>query len=719
MKGQRGEKVRGLNIDRRTLLVGGGIGVGLVVAWGTWRWGTGPGEAAEQSFGAYLKIGRDGRVIVAVPQVETGQGIWTALPQLVADELGARWNMVGAEPAPLSGGYANLFAEQDGWLEGLGFLRRWHLNEGAGRITARSTSVRAFEQEMRLAGAAARHMLIAAAAKRWGADEVECDTRDGRVVHGGKDLSFGTLAEDAASYSPPASPALRNGERPLAGKPMPRLDLPAKSSGMFRFAGDVRLPDMLFASARMAPAGGRMTTYNRGKDVISGEGWVAGVGTTWWAAENALKAADARFDAPRSPLSVNALLDDALAAGEAETMFSRGDYQGAVEGSRALTALYRVAPALHFDLEPLTATARFRNGHLEVWAPAQAPELAKRLAQGSAGGAEVSFYPMPVGGQSGRAIEPDAIPVAVELARRLERPVQLTLSAAVTQNRDHPSPPALARMYGLPGAGGLTAAWKMRLVTSGGLSAALARLAGGSSGPALGSEIGSIPYNVPNVRIDAVPVALPFEAGYMRGSPERELTFFTESFADELARAAGLDPVALRIPLLGSNPRLANCLQRATGLAGWDGGGPGSSMGLAAASLLGAHIALVAEASIGTDQRIAVHKLVASVDCGRIVNSGIVGQQIEGGLIWAIGQATITAPEWRGGVPLSRPLGQMGLPRIGSLPEITVDIVPSGEAPGGVNGLGVAVLAPALANAIHAATGRRLRTLPFDVMEAA
>ena len=717
MKGQRGEKVRGLNIDRRTLLVGGGIGVGLVVAWGTWRWGQRPGEAAEQSFGSYLKIGRDGRVIVAVPQVETGQGIWTALPQLVADELGARWDMVGAEPAPLTGSYANPFAEEEGWFEGLGFLRRWRLDDGAARITARSTSVRAFEHEMREAGAAARHMLVATAAKGWGVDESECDTRDGRVVHGGQSLSFGALAEDAAAFSPPSSPAVRQGERPVAGKPMPRLDLPAKSSGTFRFAGDVRLPEMLFASARMTPAGGRVSGYEKGKDIIAGKGWVAGVGTTWWAAERALKAANVRFDAPRSPLSVDARLDDALAAGEVETMFSRGDYQAAVQGSRALTALYRVAPALHLDLEPLTATARYRNGRAEVWAPAQAPELARTLAQTVAG--EATFYPMPVGGQSGRAIEPDAIPIAVELALRLGRPVQLSLSGAVTQNRDHPSPPALARMYGLPGAGGLTAAWKMRLVTSGGLSAALARLAGESSGSIEAQGIGGIPYGIPNVRIDAVPVELPFAAGYMRGSPERELTFFIESFADELARAAGLDPVAFRMPLLGSNPRLANCLQRATALAGWDGGGAGSSMGLAATSAFGSHIALVAEASIGTDQRIAVHKLVASLDCGRVVNPGIVVQQIEGGLIWAVGQATVAAPDWRGGMPLSRPLGGLGLPRIGSLPEIIVDLVPSGEAPGGVNGLGVAVLAPAVANAIHAATGRRMRTLPFDVMEAA
>jgi isoquinoline 1-oxidoreductase subunit beta len=721
MKGQSSETASGFlpSIDRRTLLVGGGIGVGLVVAWGTWHWGSRPEQALEQSFGAYLKIGRDGRVIVAVPQTETGQGIWTALPQILADELGASWEMVGVEPAPLSAAYPNPFAEEGGWFEGLGLLRRFRLDDGATRITARSTSVRAFGQPMREAGAAARHMLIAAAADRWNVDPAECDTREGRVVHGGRNLSFGALAEAAASYSPPSNPVLRTSDGPLSGKPLPRLDLPAKTSGTFRFAGDVRLPDMLFASARLAPWQGEIAGFKQGKSVASGENWVAAFGQTWWAAEQALRTADARFEAPRSRLSVEALMDDALAAGEADTLFSRGDYQAAVEGSRALTALYRVAPALHLELEPVTATARFINNHLEVWASAQAPELAKKAAERAAGGASVSFYPMPVGGQSGRAIECDAIPIAVELARRLRRPVHLTLSPAATQHHDHPSPGALARMYALPGAGGITAGWKMRVVTESGLASSLARLAGASPETGPLPELEGIPYNIPNVRIDAVAARLPFAPGYMRGSPERELTFFTESFADELARAAGIDPLSFRMLLLGRNPRLANCLQRATAAAGWDGGGGGSSMGLAAASAFGSHIALVAEASIGSDQRIQVHRLTASVDCGRIANPGIVQQQIEGGLIWALSQAEAPAPEFKGGLALSRAIGSLGLPRIGRTPEIELDLVRNNAEPGGVNGLGVAVLAPAVANAIFAGTGRRLRSLPFDVMGVA
>ncbi|QIK79013.1 molybdopterin-dependent oxidoreductase [Sphingomonas piscis] len=326
---------------------------------------------------------------------------------------------------------------------------------------------------------------------------------------------------------------------------------------------------------------------------------------------------------------------------------------------------------------------------------------------------------MPVGDQGGVALENAAVPIAIALARQLKRPVQVGLSPNVAQNHGRPAPGALARMYGLNGPSGAAAAWKMRVVTADGFGASIARLTG-SDVPleALTASASAFPYSVPNVRIDAVAPDLPFAPGYMRGSPERELTFFTESFADEMARAAGLDPLSYRIAMLGTNPRLANCLQRATSAAGWDGGGVGSIMGLAVASAFGSHIALVAEASIGSDQRIEVHRLVASVDCGRIVNTRIVRQQIEGGLMWALGQATVAAPEWSGGMPLSRTFRALGLPRIDKVPDIRVDLVPSAAAPGGVNGLATVVLAPALANALHAGTGKRMRSLPFDVMAA-
>jgi isoquinoline 1-oxidoreductase beta subunit len=277
-------------------------------------------------------------------------------------------------------------------------------------------------------------------------------------------------------------------------------------------------------------------------------------------------------------------------------------------------------------------------------------------------------------------------------------------------------------MTALPGAGGITAAWAMRVATADGLGSAFARLSGEAESGDLGQTAldGSIPpYSIPHVRIDAVRANLPFTPGYMRGSPQREFAFFTESFADELAHAAGMEPLAFRMSMLGGNGRLARCLQAATRIANWDGGGPGSTMGIAGASAFGSHIGLVAMASIGDDQRVKVHRLVAAVDCGRPINSGLVAQQIEAGLIWALGQATVDTPEWVAGMPRARAIGSLGLPRVGDSPEVKVEIIPSSDPPGGISGLGTLPLAAAVANAIHAGSGKRLRSLPFDVMAAA
>jgi isoquinoline 1-oxidoreductase beta subunit len=697
-----------LNLDRRTLLVGGGVGVGLIVGYALWprRLASDlPLRRGEQAFGSYVKIARDGRVTVAVPQVETGQGVWTALPQIVADELGAAWDSIAVEPAPIGGPYGN------------------SLMPKRARMTAASTSVRAFEQPLREAAAVSRTMLVAAAAGRWDVAERQCETADGYVINGARTLSFGELAEEAAERSPPSRPALRQSARPrLIGQPLGRLDAPAKTDGSMRFAGDVRLQGMLFASARLAPPQGRLTGFSREaiarvpgvRHVAARDDWFAVVADNSWAAERAVKAADPRFTGHRSSADPRSLFEEALASGSADGSFERGDYGKAVRGSRPLAATYWVAPSLHLGLEPLTATARVSGDQVELWAPTQAPDLVAR----SAG---AMLYPMSIGEPSGRAMECDAFPIAVELARLLRTPVQVTLPQSASQNYDRGSPGALARMTALPGAGGITAAWQMRVATGDGLGSAIARLTGDEPGKLGDAALDGAtpPYAIPDVRIEALRVPHAAHAGYMRGSPQREYCFFTESFADELAHAAGLEPLAFRMSLLGANPRLARCFQSAAQLAQWDGGGRGSNMGIAGCSAFGSHIALVATATIADDQRIKVHRLAAAVDCGRIVNSGLVTQQIAGGLIWALAQATVPAAEWAAGMPRSRPFGAIGLPRFGDTPDISVQLVQNSDPPGGVSGLGTTVLAPAVANAIYAGTGRRLRELPFDLTAAA
>ena len=691
-------------------MIGGGAGVGLIVGYALWprHWESelmpSKGEA---TFGSYIKIARDGRVTAAVPQVETGQGVWTALPQIVADELGAAWETIAVEPAPMAKGYGNPLAKEEGWPDEI-------------RITANSTSVRAFEQPLREAAAIARTMLVGAAADRWNVNTATCETADGFVINGVRTFTFGELAEEAADRSAPRNAPLRQSTRGrLIGQPLQRLDAPAKANGGWRFAGDVRLQGMLFASVRMAPPGGRLIGYSRTatgpevRHVVAKDNWIAVVADSWWAAERALKAADPRFSGERTPADMRKLFDDALANVTASEWFGSGNYDAVVRGSRPLAATYYVAPSQHLGLEPLTATARLDGGSTEMWTATQAPRF---------GHAYGALYPMPPGEPAGRAMEPDAAQIATDLAREVGRPVQVILSQSASQNHDRVSPGALARMSALPSPGGITDAWAMKVATADGPGSALARLAGKRAPDKLGKAAldGCIPpYSIPNVRIDAVAAKLPFTAGYMRGSPQREFAFFTESFIDELAHAVGMEPLAFRMSMLGTNGRLARCLQAATRLANWDGGGPGSTMGIAGASAFGSHIGLVATASIGDDQRVKVHRLVAAVDCGQVVNSSVAAQQIEAGLVWALAQATVHSPEWVAAMPRARPIGGIGLPRLGDTPEIVVEMIPSSEAPGGLSGLGTLPLAPAVANAIHAGSGKRMRSLPFDLMATA
>lgn len=677
-------------IDRRTLLIGGGVGIGLIIAFAAWPRRVGSALTAgrgEHIFGDYLKIAPDGRVTVAIPQAETGQGAWTGLAQIAADELGAAWEQVAVEPAPAAAVYANSMLGK--------------------RATAGATSVRAFEQPLREAGAMARDLLVRVAAERWDVDPGQCDSADGFVFHGAQRLGFGELAEAAAGLDP-GMPILRwAGNGRLAGQSLARLDLPAKSDGSLRFAADVRLPDMLFASVRIAPPGGRLREFSRKAaekvQLVVGDGWLAALGETWWAAERALVAANARFtgNADASGAAVDAALLAALESGERKALFTRGDYVATVGDARALEATYRIAPAEHLSLEPLCATARFGGGRLEVWAPVQAYDDALAAATAAAGleAGAVTLYPMPIGDGSGRALATDAIPIAVELARRAGKPVQLTISAKVSRNHDRLRSPLVARMTALPSPAGGLAAWSARFGTATGVE-----LPGAAA-----------PYAVPDMRIEAVAAVLPIASGYMRGGSEALTAFANESFIDEMARRLGAEPFSFRMGLLGGNVRLAQTLSAVATLGGWDGGARGSRMGLACVSAFGSHIALLAEAGIGADQRIAVERLVAVVDCGRAINPGLVKQQIEGSLLQALALATSDAPEILAGMPVARRLGAAGFAQV---PTIEVEILPSRATSGGVSGLGHVVLAAAVANALAAGTGRRLRDLPFNSMAA-
>ncbi|MEQ7873780.1 molybdopterin cofactor-binding domain-containing protein [Sphingomonas sp. ASV193] len=692
------------DIDRRSLLVGGGALAGLVVAYELWpRAKHSPLRAArkgERVFGPYLKVAADGRVTVAVPQAEVGQGSWTALAQVAADELGAEWAMVGVEPAPVAPGrYDNRFFGT--------------------RLTAGSTSVRAFDRPLRDAAAVARALLFEAAARRWSLDPADCDAVGGKVVAGGRSLGFGELVEEAAALGRPVRRPERRaiGHGGIAGQPLPRVDGAAKASGGWRFAGDVRLPDMVFASVRLAPPGGRLAGYDKGvPGLVADREWLAASGPTWWAAEQALRRADPRFTGPvdaDSP-AIDAALAKALAS--ARTVHEVGDYAAATAGRTPLAATYAIAPAPHLALETPAAVARFGGGGLELWSGCLAPDLARGAATEAGGieAARVTLYPAPSGDLGGGALDERAVRLAVELARRLKRPVSLIFSANSAQTHDRPRPPLLAKIAALGDEGNGIASWHATLAGAPGLDAALARIEGKAS-PAFDPRGAVPPYAIPALRIDAATAKLPIAEGYLVGDVEALTSFASESFIDELARARGSDPLAFRINLLGQQPRLAACLTMAADKGGWDGGAKGSTMGLACASGFDSHVALLADAAMGADGRPIVRRLVAAVDCGRMVNPALVRQAVETGLLHALVNATGPAPEVIAGVIRARPLAALGLGRLGDAPRVEVHLIGHADLPpGGVSGLGALVLPAALGNALYAATGRRLRRLPFD-----
>jgi isoquinoline 1-oxidoreductase beta subunit len=696
-------------VDRRTLLIGGGAGVGLIVALAAWpRRPASPlrGGAGEQVFGPYLRIARDGRVTVAVPQVESGQGVWTGLAQVAADELGADWNLVAVEPAPLAPGYENRLV-------------------GDTRLTASSSSIRAFEAPLRQAAAMARAMLCGAAAARWSVDASACAAQGGFVTGDGKRLGFGELAEEAAGRRAPFSAPLRRGV--LAGQALPRLDLPAKTDGSLRFAGDVRLPGMRFASVRVAPPGGRVVGVDHaaiksaGARMVRGERWVAAVAETGWAADRALGGAAVRFSGPvdADTPAIERALTQAL-DGPMERSVDAGDYDAAVEGKRPLSAVYHVAPTPHLSLEPPAVTVRIKGGRLELWLATIAPDLARAAAAQAAGVGldQITLYPMPVGDAGGGTPGSELVDIAIAIAHAVAAPVSLTMNAATGQNQDALRPPLAARISALGDAAGGIASWHGRFAGAAGLDALLAR-GRGEAVPEFAPRGTTPPYAAAALRIEAATVPLPIACGYVRGDVEALAHFANESFVDELARARGIEPLAFRIGLLGGRPRLARVIETAARHGGWDGGARGSSLGLACATAYGSFIGLMAEASIGPDQRIEVRRLVAAVDAGRIINPGLVRQQVEGGLLHALVSATGAAPEIIAGMPRARALGALGLPTLKALPRVEVLLIPSEAAAGGVSGLGALVLAPAVGNAMFAATGMRLRRLPFDPMSAA
>ena len=451
------------------MLAGAAIGGGLAIGWALWPRAYPPNLVAaegERIFNAWLKIGTDGHVTVVVPQVEMGQGSYTVIPQIIADELGADWRTIAVEPAPLSPAYANtVFADE--WHEG------WWPKEKV-QATGGSSTVRGYEFVARQAGAAARALLCKAAAKRWDADWLACDTEGGFVTRGDDRLRFGELVEDAARMSLPKDIPLRtgNGVDRLSGRGMNRLDIPAKLDGSANFAADIRLPDMVYASIRQGPLGDSiLKSVDKAAadrifgvlEIVEHERWVAAIATNWWAANRALDAMHPRFfnrDRFSGDRSIDRALVNALGV-EGTRVAEAGDVDAALENARVSTAEYSVGLAPHAAIEPLSATATLVDGRLQLWIATQLPGLARDAAARAIGidPEDVTIHPMLVGGSFGRKYEVEIAGQVAILALKIKRPVQLTWSRAEDLMHEPFRPAARARMTARLGRAGHIDAW--------------------------------------------------------------------------------------------------------------------------------------------------------------------------------------------------------------------------------------------------------------------
>lgn len=754
-----------MQVSRRGLLVGSAVGGGLLLAWAVrprvFSDPITPGKD-EYAFDAWLKIATDGVITVAVPQLEMGQGVTTLIPQIICTELGADWRQIGVENAPVSGAYANIplaakwaglwtptfsgLADDEDSLLATRFAQLTRFS-----ATADGTALEAFEMACREAAAAAREVLIDEAADRWGVEREACEAFNGFVVSGEKRAAFGTLVEAASTRMPPDPVPLRAqpaSERPIPGQSeqstdFPRLDLPSKVDGTHLFAGDVRLPDMLYAAIKHGPLEqAELTEFDanaasdnpRVTHVIKGKRWLAAVASDWWSANSAVDAMAPVFSVDNVVNSAVAeeRLTAALTKGPAYRILERGD-AGVITGE--ISRHYSVAPALHATLETASATARFADGRLELWIASQAPERARAAAAEAIGLSvdDVVLYPMAAGGSFDRRLEHDhAIEIAViarEVSQDRPRPVQLVWSRWQEHVTGRPRTPAAALAWAdlLDGANGRIDALHMRIAAPPAAREfgerlfdnktpwAARKAAAGEADPM--AVAGAMPaYGIPKVVVEHVPVDVGFPVGRMRGNAHDYTCFFTESFVDEVASMFGREPLSYRIEMLGNDVRMVSCLQRAARLAEWGGGRDHSGQGLACHRMgvpgREGRIAVIATAR-RDGGGVRVSKISAAVDIGRIVNLDLARQQIEGGLIFGLSLAMGSSTEYSDGLPTAQRLADLNLPSLATCPEIEVDFVASADEPFDPGELGVAVCAPAIANALFSATGLRFRRLPL------
>ncbi len=662
---------------------------------------------------AYLRIGSDNQITVICGLSEMGQGVHTAIPMLVAEELDADWSKIKVEQAEADPAFNNpIFGMQ---------------------ATGGSTSVRGHWEPMRKAGAAARAMLVAAAAERWNADPADCRTEKGMVVHkSGKKLSYGQLAAAAAKQPVPAQVQLKSPKAfRILGRAARRLDTPAKVNGSAKFGLDVRLPGMLTAvMARPPVPGGKLVSVDDSKakaiagvkQVLQIPGGVAVLAEGYWAAKQGRDALQIKWDdganAALSSDAVSKMLAEGAAKGGA---LGRNEGDMGAPVAKRLEAVYEAPFLAHACMEPMNATVWVKPDEIEVWAGTQSQGPSQGILGEVAGVApgKVKVHTMYLGGGFGRRFAPDFTVDATLLSKISGKPVQLVYTREDDMKAYFYRPASVARF-----AGGLDANGKAVSFSASICSPSLMEASGFMKLPADGVDemavegIRDCPYDFPNLRVEYARREPGVQIWFWRSVGHSQNLFFIESFVDEMAAAAGKDPCEFRLGLLGKQPRFRGVLELAAKKAGWGKPLPaGVHRGIAVAHSFGSYVAEVAEVSVGRDGKVRVHRVVGAVDCGLTVNPEIVKRQIESAIVYGLSAALYGKITFKDGRVEQSNFHDYPVLRIDEMPKVEVHIVASTEPPGGIGEPGLPPVAPAVANAIFAATGKRVRKLPIKAEE--
>jgi isoquinoline 1-oxidoreductase beta subunit len=702
-----------LSISRRELIVGG-----LMVAFArSARARAATSEATGPSaIGGFVRISRGGGISLVMPSVEMGQGIYTAEAALLAEELDVRLDQIVAIAAPPD---ASLYAQP---------LFK-------AQMTGGSTSIRGFWTPLRQAGAAARSMLVAAAAQAWGVHTDECSTKDGTILHSstGRVLRYGEVAESAATQPMSEHPKLKSPEEfRIIGKSQRRIDTPAKVNGSAVYGIDVTVDGMKTAALVMSPVdGGKVKSVDESRarkmpgviDVLRIDDAVAVVGEHYWAARAGVEALDIDWElGPNAKLTTASIRAEAAKAADQGTpikALERGDVETRFENAaKRVTAEYELPFLAHATMEPINTTVHVRPDGCDIWVGTQTPVVAQKHAARITGLPidKVALHNHLIGGGFGRRLQADTIEQAVRFAKQVPYPLKIIWTREQDIRHDRFRPCYLDRLAAGLDEQGRPSVWTHR--TTSGTVRRYFDEDGWPEGKLDKDAVDGAwdsPYAFPAIRVDWVRHDPPVKLNWWRGVGPTHNVFVVESFLDELAHAAGQDPITYRRPLLDGNSRAMAVLNKVADAAGWNRPSkPRSGRGVSLHQNFGTYAAVVVEVAVAPSGEISLEKIVAAVDCGIQINPDIIRAQIEGGVLFGLSAALFNGITFDEGRVQQGNFNDYRQLRINETPPVEVHLLESNENPGGLGEVGTVSAAPALGNAIFAATGVRIRRLPID-----